>query len=178
MNGAKYIGLHLKLVLVELDVVSVLFARHSLRLFQRLSFHPVLTPAVKFHSCSSQVHCDFMHTGVRFCRLEINWCERSAIDFLVDGWCLPWWWAGGGVGGVRQVWVDRTPGRVKLIILISDHQWLPVKMMKMAMMMITSSLEEPTTSTEVWLSIKRFSCVEHFAGTWWWRWWWCWLWWL
>ena len=85
MNGAKYIGLHLKLVLVELDVVSVLFARHSLRLFQRLSFHPVLTPAVKFHSCSSQVNCDFMHTGVRFCRLEINWCERSAH------WFLGWW---------------------------------------------------------------------------------------
>ena len=31
---------YLELVLVELDVVSVLFARHSLRLFQRLAFHP------------------------------------------------------------------------------------------------------------------------------------------
>lgn len=31
--------------------------------------------------------------------------------------------------------------------------------------MSNSSLEVPTTSTEVWLSIKRFSCVEHFAGT-------------
>ena len=48
INRAKYICLYLKLVLVELDVVSVLFARHSLCLFQRLSFHPK-KPAVKFH---------------------------------------------------------------------------------------------------------------------------------
>ena len=79
MNGAKYIGLHLKLVLVELDVVSVLFARHSLRLFQRLSFHPVLTPAVKFHSCSSQVNCDFMHTGVR---------SIDVKDLLLISWLM------------------------------------------------------------------------------------------
>ena len=44
-------------------------------------------------------------------------------------------------------------------------------MMMMMVMMgdettATSSLELPTTSTDVWLSIKRFSWVEHLAGTW------------